>query len=85
MSWNEVAGLLNTKGAPEWEARQVVKNLKGEVTIAGAKVSHWERIVAERGEVDWLADKYTSLQALKATLAQAEADLAHHLSVNPIN
>ena len=85
MSWNEVSRLLNAPPAPAWGARQVIKNLKGDVEIAGAKISHWERIVAERGEVDWLAVKYTSLQALKATLAQAEANLAHHLSVNPIN
>lgn len=85
MNWNEVSRLLNAPPAKAWEARQVIKNLKSEVTIAGAKISHWERIVAERGEVDWLAVKYTSLEKLKATLAQAEGNLAHHLSVNPTN
>ena len=78
-NWNNVAKLLATPPTSLWEARQVIKNLKGEVTIAGAKISHWERIVAERGEVDWLAVKYTSLEKLKADLTQAEGNLYRHL------
>ena len=77
-TYDEISRLLNTPPAPAWQARQVLKNLKGEVTVAGAKVSHWERIVAERGEVGWLAVKYTSLEKLKAELAQARDNLNRH-------
>lgn len=80
MTFNEISKLLNAPPAPAWQARQVLKNLKGEVTIAGAKVSHWERIVAERGEVGWLAVKYTSLAKLKADLGQAKDNLNRHLA-----